>query len=212
MMSAELIVELLAKSSVVAGAGLLLSPALDFRPPVDPVDVVRASLCLPLGRAALASLAPDLQIQLLPAAPVETAVPHAPVWQGAIGPVAGLSLSGAIRPLSPMDFVIGAWVIGAVAVFGRFILGVLTLRRWTRSGRPVTEAAWTEPQGAVLGTARYSSPEQAQGQAVNGKADVYSPGLVLIQCVTGPVPFPADPPVPPLEAPGGNARGFSLGT
>ena len=31
--------------------------------------------------------------------------------------------------------------------------------------RALAEAAWTEPQGAVLGTARYASPEQAQGQA-----------------------------------------------
>ena len=44
--------------------------------------------------------------------------------------------------------------------------------------RALAEAAWTEPQGAVLGTARYASPEQAQGQAVDGKADVYSLGLV----------------------------------
>src|SRR3954467_5289081 len=29
--------------------------------------------------------------------------------------------------------------------------------------RALAEAAWTEPQGAILGTARYASPEQAQG-------------------------------------------------
>ena len=58
--------------------------------------------------------------------------------------------------------------------------------------RALAEAAWTEPQGAVLGTARYASPEQAQGESVDGRADVYSLGLVLIEAVSGSVPFAAD--------------------
>ncbi|MFP5256453.1 MAG: protein kinase domain-containing protein [Acidimicrobiia bacterium] len=66
--------------------------------------------------------------------------------------------------------------------------------------RALAEAAWTEPQGAVLGTARYASPEQAQGQSVDGKADVYSLGLVLIEAVTGSVPFTADTTIATLMA------------
>jgi beta-lactam-binding protein with PASTA domain/tRNA A-37 threonylcarbamoyl transferase component Bud32 len=58
--------------------------------------------------------------------------------------------------------------------------------------RAIAEAAWTEPDGVVLGTARYASPEQARGNAVDGKTDVYSLALTLVESVTGQVPFAAD--------------------
>ncbi len=58
--------------------------------------------------------------------------------------------------------------------------------------RAIAEAAWTEPAGVVLGTARYASPEQAKGQSVDGHTDVYSLALTLVESVTGSVPFAAD--------------------
>ncbi|MGI9602481.1 MAG: protein kinase domain-containing protein [Acidimicrobiales bacterium] len=58
--------------------------------------------------------------------------------------------------------------------------------------RALAEAGWTEPHGTVVGTARYASPEQAQGQSLTGKSDVYALALVLVEVVTGTVPFGAD--------------------
>jgi serine/threonine-protein kinase len=58
--------------------------------------------------------------------------------------------------------------------------------------RALAEAAWTEPAGAMVGTARYISPEAAEGKPVDGRADVYSLALVLYEAVTGSVPFVTD--------------------
>ncbi len=66
--------------------------------------------------------------------------------------------------------------------------------------RALAEASWTEPSGAVVGTARYAAPEQASGTSLDGRADLYALALVLVEAVTGRVPSAADTPLGTLAA------------
>ena len=63
------------------------------------------------------------------------------------------------------------------------------IARALADGNSVTQTA------AVIGTAQYLSPEQARGDTVDARSDVYSLGCVLYEILTGEPPFIGDSPV-----------------
>jgi serine/threonine-protein kinase len=90
------------------------------------------------------------------------------------------------RDIKPANLLFDAHGIVRVADFGL--------------ARALAEASWTEPAGTLVGTARYVAPEQAGGSSLDGRADLYSLAIVLVEACTGDVPVVGDTAIGTLAA------------
>ncbi len=89
--------------------------------------------------------------------------------------------------------------------------GIAKLMDGPQDGASFISTGGVTTQGMVVGTPEYMSPEQAKGEALDARSDLYSVGVVLYQLLVGRVPFHADsaieivlahvskPPPPPHE-------------
>ncbi len=96
------------------------------------------------------------------------------------------------RDLKPSNIMLGPYGETLVMDWG--------LAKWFRADDPAAEAGEDVPSpspspedltatGAILGTPRYMSPEQAKGQPVGPPSDIFSLGLLLYAILTGKLAF-----------------------
>lgn len=146
-----LLLELALKSALVAGAALCLVSLLQARPASERADILRGAVCLLLALPLLVVFGPRLPLAVLEAAPpAATTIAAPPAQPYALSiPTEVTTLTVTMWPrsagLSAGLLLAAAWAVGGALVFGRFLIGVLSLTGWTRAGRRVEDPAWTAP-------------------------------------------------------------------
>lgn len=78
--------------------------------------------------------------------------------------------------------------------------GIATLRKAAEDDATRGDAPTVSQAGVLIGTVGYMSPEQARGQKVDARTDIFAFGCVLYEVLTGKKAFPGDSPVEVLAS------------
>jgi serine/threonine protein kinase len=172
------------------------------------------------------SLAEHVETHGVPPVPEAVAV-----MQGVLAALEAIHAAGlAHRDVTPANVMVRVDAAGALTAEGTMLIdfGLADVQGTPATGWHVlrgigaptavepTEATPTAPtpKAGVVGSVHYISPEQARGQAVDARGDVYQAGCLLYFALTGQPPFPAEtaaltlrahatepPPVPSMKRP-----------
>jgi len=133
-----LLVGLGCKSTLIAGAALLVGTAMRGRPAAERAALLQAVLVASLALFLLAPLLPPLDLAVLPASEtvlnaVATRNVAAAIAEVPRAPAATLDGGGLVAML---------YAAGVALLLVRFVAGLWTLLRWTRTARPAVDPHW----------------------------------------------------------------------
>ncbi|HTX37818.1 MAG TPA: protein kinase [Bryobacteraceae bacterium] len=109
--------------------------------------------------------------------------------QVASGLVAAHAAQIVHRDIKPENLVIRADGLVKIVDFG---IAKLSEERWNTRVPAAAPSGGQSRTGAIIGTAKYMSPEQARGLRVDGRTDIFSLAVVIYEMIAGQAPFQGD--------------------
>ena len=139
-MTSWFFIEMAAKSALICGLALLLAMALKDRAASDRARVLQIGIALLVALPVIDILFPILRVEAFAAPePLTQEQIEALVLLAAATPAGEASIWD-----DPAPLILLLWAAGALGVGARLVVGLMTLRRWTRSAVPATDPVWTD--------------------------------------------------------------------
>ncbi len=139
-MTSWFFIEMAAKSALICGLALVLAMALKDRAAADRARVLQIGIALLIALPVIDILFPVLRVEAFAAPePLTEEQIEALVLLAAATPAGEASIWD-----DPAPLILLLWAAGAIGVGARLAVGLMTLRRWTRSAVPATDPLWVD--------------------------------------------------------------------